>query len=68
MSSRVMVHMVRGPASKNVPVEKLQEYLDAGWIEVERHEMTGEAPPVVVLPTISVPPVITKVTSKKAAK
>ncbi len=38
-----LVVMKKGFASMNVPHAKLQEYLDDGWEEVERIEMTSDA-------------------------
>ena len=38
-----LVVMKRQFETMNVPTAKLQEYLDAGWVEVARVQMTGDA-------------------------
>jgi hypothetical protein len=37
-----LVVMEKDAGRMNVPLAKVQEYLDAGWVEIERVPMTGD--------------------------
>ncbi len=57
MTAREVVVMKRGEATMNVPADKVQSWLDEGWIEISRY--------VVEEPTVSASKPDTESDSKK---
>ena len=44
MAKRILVLMRLGISEMFVPLEKLQSYLDQGWMEISRSETAGTEP------------------------
>lgn len=55
MSDDILVLMARGAEQMNVPLDKVQKYLDEGWKEISRAPMATSAPVSAETPAAPLP-------------